>query len=167
MEMTFIGVISDTHDNIFAIDRAIELFNSRGVQLIIHAGDWIAPFSLMRFSKAKARTIGIFGNIDGERELLIRKGKEVNVEVIGDLAEIEVDGIKIAVIHGKDERLVAALSKSGQYQVIFRGHTHMSEVKKINSTLIINPGEACGYLTGKRTVCIFDTSTLQAEIFEI
>ena len=69
---------------------------------------------------------------------------------------IEIGGIKIAIIHGKDEKIVNALAKSGEYNVVIRGHTHKPDIRKIGTVIIINPGEACGYLSDKRTIAIFD-----------
>jgi predicted phosphodiesterase len=39
-----IGIISDTHDNMPLIKRACELFNAREVQMVLHCGDYCAPF---------------------------------------------------------------------------------------------------------------------------
>lgn len=165
--MTKVGIIADTHDNIVAADSAIDLFNSRGVELVIHAGDWNAPFTLARFAKSKTRVIGVFGNIDGDRDALLSRAERIGVQILGNLAEVEVGGVKIAVIHGKDERVVEALAKSGTYGIVIRGHTHRPDVRSMGPTLVINPGEACGYLTGKRTIAMLDTDTLGTEIVEI
>lgn len=165
--MTKIGIISDTHDNIVAIERAVGLFNSAGVRMIMHAGDWNAPFALARFAKSKAKVVGVFGNVDGDRNALVARGKKTGVEIAGDFAEADVEGVKIAVIHGNNEHLVKALAMSGLYHVVIRGHTHKPKIRSIGSTLIVNPGEACGYLTGRRTVAILDTTTLKVEISEI
>lgn len=162
-----IGIISDTHDNLVAIERAVDAFDSAGVKIIVHAGDWNAPFSVMSLAKSKAKVFGVFGNVDGDKKALVARGKKAGVEIAGDFAEVDAEGVKIAVIHGKNERLVEALAMSGLYHVVIRGHSHKPEVKSIGSTVVVNPGEACGYLTGKRTVAILDTTTLKVEISEI
>jgi len=161
-----IGIISDTHDNLPAIEEAMKIFNRQGAGLIIHCGDWVAPFSLAKLARAKARIVGIFGNVDGERDFMKVKAKELGVELLGDFGEKEVDRIRIAIIHGKDEQIVNALGKSAGYDIVLRGHTHIPDFRKIGDTLTINPGEACGYLTGKRTVAIFDTESMKVEIIE-
>lgn len=162
-----IGIISDTHDNLPAIETAVRIFHEQGAGVIIHAGDWNAPFSLARLAEAKARIVGIFGNVDGEREYLKVRAKEVGVELLGDFGEVEIAGIKIAIIHGKEEPVVAALAKSELYDVVIRGHTHRQEIKETGSTLVINPGEACGYLTQKRTIAILDTGRMSVQVLEI
>jgi putative phosphoesterase len=79
---------------------------------------------------------------------------------------VESGGVAISIIHGKEEQIVTALAKSGQYDVVIRGHTHIPEVKKVHSTLLINPGEACGYLTNTKTA-ILDTVSMEVNIIEL
>lgn len=161
-----IGIISDTHDNQSAIDEAVRIFNREEVELVIHAGDWNAPFSMVRLARAKARIVGVFGNVDGERDFMKEKAEEAGVEILGDSGELEEGGIKIALYHGNQEMFVDALSRSGMYNVVARGHTHNPELKKTGSCLVINPGEGCGYLTGKRTLVILDTASMAADIVD-
>lgn len=79
-----IGVISNTHDNLPAIEEAVKIFNSVEVGLIIHAGDRNAPFSPTKFAAAKAKIVGVLGNVDGERDYLKVKAKELGIELPGD-----------------------------------------------------------------------------------
>ena len=39
--------------------------------------------------------------------------------------------------------------------------------EKVKKTLVINPGEACGYLTGKSTIAIIDLEKMEAEIITL
>ena len=50
-----IGIISDTHDNIYMIDKAVEELNKRQVRLVLHAGDYISPFTVQHFKALKQR----------------------------------------------------------------------------------------------------------------
>ncbi|KYH37211.1 MAG: phosphoesterase, MJ0936 family [Candidatus Hecatellales archaeon B24] len=166
--MVLIGLISDTHDNLEAIRRAVEVFNQRKVELVLHAGDFNAPFTSAAFKGLKAKLIGVFGNVDGERVFLKQRYAEVlNGEIRGEFAEVEVEGGKLALIHGVVQPIVEALALSGRYNAVIRGHTHKQEVLKLGDTLIVNPGEACGYLTGKRTVALLDPARLEVEFVEI
>ena len=161
-----IGVISDTHDNLNAIDKAVELLNSKGVELVIHAGDFVSPFTVSHFEKLDAKLIAVFGNNDGEKKGLANKFSDIGVDV-DYFAEVEHLDKKIAVYHGSIESIVEALIKSKKYDIVVRGHTHRAEVRREEGVLIINPGEVCGYLTGKRTVCLVDAEKLDAKILEI
>ena len=62
-----IGVMSDTHDNIVQTKKAVSLFNSRGVEHVLHAGDFISPFMIDTLKELKAPFTGVFGNNDGDR----------------------------------------------------------------------------------------------------
>jgi hypothetical protein len=159
-----VGIISDTHDNIDAIEKAVKIFDEHKVDLVLHAGDWNAPFALARLAKVKARIVGVFGNIDGDKEALMKKAKEVEARILGEFGMVRLDDLYVAITHGKDEQLVANLIESGKFEVIIRGHAHKPEIKQVGKILVINPGEACGYLTGRKTVAIFDTETRKVNI---
>ena len=62
-----IGVCSNSYDNVNMIKMAVDLFNVEGVELVIHAGDFIAPFAVAAMSDLNCKVIGVFGNNDGER----------------------------------------------------------------------------------------------------
>ena len=62
-----IGIISDTHDNVPKVKEAVTIFNEEGVDLVIHAGDYIAPFAVAPLNNLKCDYVGVFGNNDGEK----------------------------------------------------------------------------------------------------
>ncbi|MFC1561311.1 YfcE family phosphodiesterase, partial [Candidatus Latescibacterota bacterium] len=72
-----IGLISDTHDNRSSIKKAVNEFNKAGCSLIIHAGDYISPFTIREFEKLEGRFIGVFGNNDGETKGLKEKFSQI------------------------------------------------------------------------------------------
>ncbi|KAF5089140.1 Calcineurin-like phosphoesterase superfamily domain protein [anaerobic digester metagenome] len=155
------GIMADTHDNLDAIRDAVQLFNREKVELVIHAGDLIAPFTAREFQKLNAKFVAVFGNNDGEREGLRTAYRDLCI--LKDFREVSVSSRKFAVIHGMEEAIVNSLAKSGLYDVVVRGHSHKPEI--INGeTLVVNPGEVCGYVSGDRTVVIMDPDTLSHEL---
>ena len=46
-----IGIMSDSHDNLDAIKKVVKLFNSKDLDIVIHAGDLISPFTANEFQK--------------------------------------------------------------------------------------------------------------------
>jgi hypothetical protein len=161
-----IGIISDTHDNLEAIDKVVEFLNRKKVSLVIHAGDYVAPFVVPRLKKLNASLIGVFGNNDGERRGLSKRFSEVDV-ILDDFIEFERKKKRIAVYHGSVEPIVDALVKGKRYDIVVRGHTHEAEIRNENGVLVINPGEVCGYLSGKKTLCVLDMKKMKARIYEI
>ncbi|MGB8087587.1 MAG: YfcE family phosphodiesterase, partial [Nitrososphaeraceae archaeon] len=67
-----IGIISDTHDDIENVRKAIEIFNKKDVQYVIHAGDYVFPGIVLEFKRLNAKLIGVLGNNDGEKGLLLK-----------------------------------------------------------------------------------------------
>jgi putative phosphoesterase len=158
-----IGIISDTHDDVATVKKAVEIFKERGVSLVFHLGDYVSP-PIVRLLKG-LKVIGIFGNNDGYREKLIEAFKEIEGEIKGGFAEIEIEHLKIALYHGEFREISEALAKSGKYDVVFAGHFHKFEELKFGNTLLINPGAAHRYFTldeGPK-VGIFDTKLRKYE----
>jgi putative phosphoesterase len=67
-DINMIGIMSDSHDNLDAIRKAVKLFNSKDLDIVIHAGDLISPFTATEFQKLDPELVAVYGNNDGERE---------------------------------------------------------------------------------------------------
>jgi hypothetical protein len=158
-----VGILSDSHDNLPAVEAAAHRLRERRVELVLHAGDIVAPFVAPVLARCGARVFGVYGNNDGERAGLRKRFKEIG-EIKGDVAELEMGGRNVVVYHGAEQALADALVASGKYDLVVLGHTHRPEIVKRGRTLVVNPGECCGYLTGKRTFAVLDTDSMVAEI---
>jgi len=157
-----IGIMSDTHDNLIKTKKAIDTFNSKEVEFVIHAGDFTSPFTLKLFQELKCKFAGIFGNNDGDKLLLQERaeGNLHNQPYIFSLA-----GRKIVVMH--EHHVADALADSGHYDLVVYGHTHKADIRKIKDTLIVNPGEVSTWLYGKSTVALVDLKKMEGEIIEL
>ena len=153
-----IGLISDTHDNLVNIEKAVKMFNERGVEFVLHAGDYVAPFSLVPMFKLESEWVGVLGNCDGERQGLLKRSE--NRIKQGQLS-LDSDNRKIVVIHNLDE-----YNKEPADVVVF-GHTHKPETNRVKNMLFVNPGECAGWLTGRATIGILETVDLGVEIIEL
>lgn len=161
-----IGLMTDTHDRLEAVEKAIDFFNREGVKHVLHAGDLVSPFVAPRFARLKAKLYYVWGNNEGDREFIRVKFGEIGVKPLGDFASLRLGGRKIALLHGTHEEIVDSLVKSGSFDVVVRGHTHRAEIRG-GRTLLINPGEVCGCLSGRQTVAMLDLAELRAEILEL
>jgi putative phosphoesterase len=155
-----IGVFSDTHDRLPAIDRAIELFRRRGVESLIHAGDLVAPFAARRLLAWTGPLYVIYGNNDGEREGLKRMLPQIQDGPLW----MEAAGKRILIHHYAEWCDPADVDRA---DIIITGHTHevVNEVRE--GKLFLNPGECCGWLTGRCTVALLEPESLSAEIIEV
>lgn len=156
-----IGIMSDSHDNLDAVKKVVRFFKDTNCELVIHAGDFVAPFAAKELGHLLCPVKAVFGNCDGEK-----KGLEKAIKPFGEIKEAPFvfshadRSMLITHIHVSVDRLAA----SGRYQAIFFGHTHKPEIRTAHNTLLVNPGETGGWLSGKSTVAVLDPKTWEAEI---
>jgi len=162
-----VGLLSDTHDRLPLIDEAVKRLNEMNVELVLHAGDYISPFVASSFKQLKAPLIGVFGNNDGDRTLLKKKFAEFGADIRGRFAFVTVDGLRIALLHGDETELMRSLLELESHDVLVCGHTHVPKTYRKGRTLVINPGEACGILSGKPTIAILNTETLDLKTIQL
>ena len=171
--MALIGVISDTHDDIGAVRRASRIFLKRGVELVLHLGDIVAPFTLRAFHEAGVdRLHAVYGNNCGERIGLRKAAESLGYTIEEWPRELEVAGRRLLLIHGtgpaeKTVKLAETLASTGRYDAVLYGHTHRVDNRVVGGTLLLNPGEACGCLTGRRTAALLDTATMRVELLDL
>jgi uncharacterized protein len=161
-----IGLISDTHDNIQNIQKAIVSFNNKNVRVVIHAGDIVSPETVEAFGGMKL--IGVLGNNDLQIHELTHAFDKIGGQLKGEFCEIEHDNLIFAVYHGTNSRRKESLILCGKYDVVVCGHTHRVQNKKVGKTLILNPGTANGWFFGYgATVAIFDTQTREPDFIHL
>ncbi len=68
-----IAILSDSHDNLDKLRQAVCVCKKAEVEAIIHAGDFISPFSLTPLEESKIPVHAVLGNNDGERDGLRRR----------------------------------------------------------------------------------------------
>uniref|UniRef100_A0A7C4S5D6 Phosphoesterase n=1 Tax=Geoglobus ahangari TaxID=113653 RepID=A0A7C4S5D6_9EURY len=145
--MKFVA-FSDTHDKVEAIKDLLRELKKEKIDLFFHAGDVISPFALREFSGLENLYIA-FGNNDGDRQKLIEIALQ-NGWKIADVITFE----NIAVYHGTTREILNLLSK--KFEIVIYGHTHEAGIKRDEGVTLVNPGEVCGYLTGKRSYVIYE-----------
>ncbi len=159
-----IGIISDTHDHIPNLKKALDLFRLQGVRTILHAGDLCSPFMVPPFEGFGLHAV--FGNNDGDHYRILQKMDDVDGTHHGEFCSLVIDGRRIAMYHGTQPEITDALVKCGTYDLVISGHTHEAVTRKEAETQFVNPGSAHGF-DGKATVALFDTQTQKIEIMEL
>lgn len=159
-----VGLISDTHDRLPMIDRALQLFTERKVQALIHPGDIIAPFAakpLANWCASAAVPLYVtYGNNDGERAGL----KAILPQIQDGPLHIVLDGCPILVHHFIDWCQPDDVQRAA---IVVTGHTHAVSTEYRGDQLLVNPGECCGWVTGRCTVGLLDTDARSVEICEL
>jgi predicted phosphodiesterase len=102
----------------------IRQLNKHEVDLVLHAGDYISPFTAKPYADLKMKMIGVYGNNCAEREKLREVYAAVGKEIVGNFAEVEAGGRRIALLHGHDDALLSSIIAHGGYDAVVHGHDH-------------------------------------------
>ncbi len=121
-----VGLVSDTHGTL----RPEVLRALAGVSVILHAGDVGGASILERLGRI-APVHAVAGNVDPAGAL-------------PPAVDITLDGVRVHVSHGHElgsptpERLLARYDAD----VIVYGHTHRPLLRRMGTTVVVNPGAA-------------------------
>lgn len=159
-----IAVCSDIHDNIWVLERALE--QMRQAHALVFCGDFCAPFTLVQIAEGFTGPVHVvWGNNDGDRWLLTRQASRfAHVELHGDLADLELGGLRVAVHHFP--QVARGLARAGEHDLVCYGHDHQAHTEVVGRTCLLNPGELMGRF-GRSTFSFFDTGDRQAETVEV
>jgi putative phosphoesterase len=151
--------MSDTHDRLDKVRNAVDLFNRLKPDRVVHCGDVVARFVLQEMSGLSMPVIAVYGNCDGDREALLQRAKELGFALHDGPSGFELGGKRIVVSH----RPLNVLPDCDFY---LHGHTHKlrHEGKR---PVIVNPGEVCGWLSGRATAAMLDTDTAEVEFHDL
>jgi len=158
--------MSDSHDNIWNLQQALNMIRKEQAELIIHCGDFVAPFMLKELKQARIPVYGVLGNNDGSGFLLAKTAfsELSHITLFEIVGQADAQGFSVCFTH---QRVVAeALSATSRYDLVCYGHSHVYHLEKVGKTLLLNPGEIMGK-EGFPGFCIVDTQTRDVVRHEI
>jgi uncharacterized protein len=160
-----VGLLADTHDRMPAIDELVRQMQAAGAGMILHAGDYCSPFALRAFEEAHVSLAGVFGKNDGDTQGLVSRAQAgFGAELFESPHSFEIGGRRILLVHDiGDVNKRSVLS----HELVIHGSTHQQEMKTRGDTLIVNPGEACGWLYGTPSAAIIDLDALTVEFLTL
>jgi putative phosphoesterase len=161
-----IAVMSDSHDNIWHLQKALSIIDSEAAEMIIHCGDFVAPFMLKELDKAGIPVHGVFGNNDGDQYLSTKLTltELSHITLHGVVGRVDASGYEIGFTHLKE--VAEGLAALGRYHMVCFGHTHTYYQKTVNEALLLNPGEIMGK-DGYPGFCMVDTTNSQVTRIEL
>jgi uncharacterized protein len=143
-----IGLISDTHGDVEAFEKAFEILKDS--DLLMHSGDLFYhglfnpikesynPLELSKLIyKIKKPVIFSRGNCDSEVDQLA-----LDFNILDPVRIFYYKENIIYLHHGhkkKDEELID-LSKKFRFNIVVSGHTHIYRIEKKENIIFINPG---------------------------
>ena len=139
-----IAIISDTHDHIPNLRRAVNRAMELGATLLIHCGDLISPFMLPELHRFAGPVHLIYGNNVGDQHLISSRCETMfdNIHHHGVQGEVEAGRLRIGFFHYP--ALARGLALTGRYDVVCCGHNHIAATEQIGDCLLINPGDMLG-----------------------
>jgi len=164
-------VISDIHDRLESIGKLKRMVGD--VDQVVILGDIVSPFTLKTIlDEVNPNVMGVFGNNDGDKELL----KRISPNVTEQPMELLFDAFKAIAFHGfksvdLTKKIVYSLCTSTQryYDIVLYGHTHMYDLSLVNDCLVLNPGALSGYLTSMESYAILsiEGNKVKAEVYDL
>ncbi len=162
-----IGVLSDTHNNVLNLRKALQLFHDAGIQQLIHCGDMTSVATAQHM--AGFDVIYVSGNVDEGDDavrdavwMLNPAGNETAASFSGKL-----DGVGFGVTHGHLPRELDRLIRARRNRFVFHGHTHRGRDERIGKTRVVNPGALGGARYEPRTVAIVDLAADDVQFVQV
>jgi len=160
-----VGLMADSHDRIPAIAELLRQMREEGATLVLHAGDFISPLSFKPFEDMHMTLQGVFGRNDGDPQgLLARAGAGLGMEIFESPHSFDIAGQQIMLVHDIGE---VAKRSVKNHSVVVHGFTHQQSLKDQGDALVVNPGEACGWLYGTPQAAILDLDAKKVEFLSL
>ena len=154
----WLAVISDTHGHERFMKAALTVLQPYRPQAYCHAGD-IGSEPIIRMFPDDRPCYFVRGNCDRDPELLAKATEDAGHHWHGEQAELNLNGRKIALMHGDRPRTLGDAIDSQQFDLVIHGHTHQTRVEQKGKTLIFNPGAV--YRANPRTVALLDLNAMR------
>ncbi len=164
------GVLSDIHDNLPMLEKAIKRFSDEKAEALVFCGDFCSPFAAKMLAESGLPVHAIFGNNDGDRfhiQKMCAGFSNIRFygEYIGDMdSQLQLDGLKIGVSHYPF--YAKTMIKTGWYDCVFYGHSHQAEKQKFGNALLLNPGEVAGVF-GLPSIGVVDAASRSSSIITL
>jgi putative phosphoesterase len=158
-----IGVVSDTHGRTATAGLALQLLRAAGAELVLHCGDIDDAATVRCFTGVP--THFVFGNCDHHRGDLREAIRSVGAALQEPFGHLELAGRKVAWLHGDDAYLKRDLERSGAFDYLFYGHTHIAREDRVGETWVINPGAL--FRAATKTCLLLDLATGERRPIEV
>jgi predicted phosphodiesterase len=96
--------------------------------------------------------------------MLAQAASGIAVEIYESPHSVDVSGTRLLLVHDIAEVSVLSLNAHG---IVVHGHTHSQEMKTRGDTLIVNPGEGCGWMYGAPSAALLDLDSRRVEFIKL
>ena len=160
-----VGLMADSHDRVPAVAELLRQMREEGATMVLHAGDYVSQLILKPFEDLHMTLAGVFGKNDGDHQSLqSRASAGLGLELFESPHSFEVAGHQILLVHDigdVQKRSVTA------HSVVVHGFMHKQSLKREGDTVIVNPGETCGWIYGIPGAAILDLDTKEVQMLTL
>ncbi len=163
-----IAIISDIHENAHNLVSALEMIEELGAEHVLCLGDLVNAGIAKLLAHAPVPVSMVWGNNDGDKTAITKASlsEGSKLSVARDCFDvIKLAGKKIFFTHYP--MLARTAAKSGEFDAVFYGHTHLKHQTYEGECLVVNPGEIGGARTGEATFAVYDSDRHSAEFFVV
>lgn len=158
-----LGILSDSHDKLARVERAVALLLDAGAEALVHCGDLTSPPIVEAISALPAWFV--LGNNDADSAPYLElAANDSGVACLGWGGVIELAGRHVGVVHGHlsvDVRRVLATRPD----YLLSGHSHLASDCMAGGVRRINPGAL--HRAGEYTVALLDLETGEARFLVV
>lgn len=158
-----LGVVSDSHGHVDHVRPAIRMLESLEVDRVLHCGD-IGSMAVVEMF-APWPTDFVFGNCDYDRAEFAASIAAAGQTCHGEFGDLEIAGKRVALLHSDDRRRFQETIRSGEYNLVCYGHTHVAASERIGDTLVLNPGAL--YRANPHSIAVVEFPTIEATIIRL
>ncbi|HJQ19510.1 MAG TPA: YfcE family phosphodiesterase [Gemmatimonadaceae bacterium] len=160
-----IGLMADSHDRVPAIAELLKQMREAGATMVLHAGDYVSPFALKPFDDMHMTLQGVFGRNDGDHQgLLSTAGAGIGIEIFESPHSFDVGGNQILLVHDLGDVQKRSIKS---HTFIVHGFAHQQSLKTQGDSILVNPGETCGWMYGTPGAAILDLDSKHVEFLTL
>jgi hypothetical protein len=160
-----VGVMADSHDRIPAVAELLRLMREGGATMVLHAGDYVSPLALKPFEDLHMTLAGVFGKNDGDHQSLqSRASAGFGLELFESPHSFDVGGHQILLVHDIGDVQKRSITS---HSIVVHGFAHKQTMKSEDDSLVVNPGEACGWMFGTPGAALLDLDTKNVEFLTL
>lgn len=135
-----IAILSDIHDEKAALGVILTEIRQKGCEMVFALGDYTTLEIFKQICNLHLPVYAVFGNMDLAQSAIEGwvKTASFTITLRQEMNRVRIGKSNVALTHFP--AIAEKLLKSGMYNAVFFGHTHKSEQRREEDTLIANPG---------------------------
>lgn len=151
-----LGILSDSHDELERVERAVRLLQAAGAEALIHCGDLNSPPILA--ACAVLPCYFTFGNHDADDVPQLREAAtSLGATSLEWGGVVTLAGKRIGVTHGHMRTDLRRIFDQQPLHYLLTGHSHVADDRQQGGLRRINPGAL--HRADRFTVALLNLST--------